>query len=49
MTGIRVDATLIRSFLLPAAMFLLGRWNWSLPSSLWWLPRLEVERGAARP
>jgi putative drug exporter of the RND superfamily len=38
-----IDATIIRSVLLPAAMTLLGRWNWYLPRWLDWLPRLEVE------
>jgi uncharacterized membrane protein YdfJ with MMPL/SSD domain len=38
-----IDATIIRSVLLPAVMHLLGRWNWYLPSWLNWLPRLEVE------
>jgi uncharacterized membrane protein YdfJ with MMPL/SSD domain len=38
-----IDATIIRSVLLPAAMHLLGRWNWYLPRWLAWLPRLEVE------
>ena len=41
-----LDATLIRSVVLPAAMALLGRWNWYLPRWLEWLPRLEVERRA---
>ena len=39
-----IDATVIRSVLLPAAMTLLGRWNWYLPRWLDWLPRLDVER-----
>jgi putative drug exporter of the RND superfamily len=39
-----IDATIIRSVLLPATMHLLGRWNWYLPHSLDWLPRLQVER-----
>ncbi len=43
-----IDATIIRSVVLPAAMKLLGAWNWYLPGWLHWLPRLEVE-GAARP
>jgi RND superfamily putative drug exporter len=43
-----IDATIIRSVLLPAAMHLLGQWNWFLPRWLSWLPRLEVE-GPARP
>ncbi len=38
-----IDATLIRSVLVPAAMKLLGRWNWYLPSWLDWLPHLQVE------
>ena len=42
-----IDATIIRSVLLPAAMTLLGRWNWYLPRWLDWLPRLEVEAPAA--
>jgi RND superfamily putative drug exporter len=41
-----LDATIIRSVILPAAMTLLGRWNWYLPSWLQWLPRIEIE---ARP
>ena len=41
-----IDATIIRSVLLPAAMTLLGRRNWYLPRWLAWLPRLDVE---ARP
>jgi RND superfamily putative drug exporter len=39
-----IDATIIRSVLLPAAMRLLGAWNWYLPRWLEWLPRIEVER-----
>ena len=42
-----IDATIIRSVLLPATMHLLGPWNWYLPSWLNWLPRLQVE-GTAR-
>jgi RND superfamily putative drug exporter len=38
-----LDATLIRSVLVPAAMTLLGPWNWYLPSWLEWLPRISVE------
>jgi RND superfamily putative drug exporter len=38
-----IDATLIRSVLVPAAMQLLGEWNWYLPSSLQWLPHFDVE------
>jgi RND superfamily putative drug exporter len=38
-----VDATLIRMVVVPAAMALLGRWNWYLPTWLSWLPELHVE------
>jgi RND superfamily putative drug exporter len=43
-----IDATVIRSVILPAAMKLLGRWNWYLPTWLNWLPRIEIERGPQR-
>jgi RND superfamily putative drug exporter len=43
-----LDATLVRSVLLPSAMRLLGRWNWYLPSWLTWLPRLQIEAPRAR-
>jgi putative drug exporter of the RND superfamily len=39
-----IDATVIRSVILPAAMRLLGSRNWYLPSWLRWLPDLQVER-----
>jgi RND superfamily putative drug exporter len=42
-----IDATIIRSVLLPAAMRLLGRWNWYLPRWLEWLPRIRVEADAS--
>jgi RND superfamily putative drug exporter len=38
-----LDATVIRSVLLPSVMKLLGPWNWYLPRWLDWLPRLQVE------
>jgi uncharacterized membrane protein YdfJ with MMPL/SSD domain len=38
-----IDATLIRTVLLPASMKLLGNANWYLPSWLDWLPNLHVE------
>jgi RND superfamily putative drug exporter len=40
-----IDATIIRSVLLPAAMKLLGQWNWYLPKWLGWLPDFHVEGG----
>jgi len=38
-----IDATIIRSVLLPASMRLLGQWNWYLPRWLEWLPRIQME------
>ncbi len=40
-----IDATIIRSVVLPATMHLLGRWNWYLPHWLHWLPRMQIEAG----
>jgi uncharacterized membrane protein YdfJ with MMPL/SSD domain len=41
-----IDATIIRSVVLPSAMKLLDDWNWYLPRWLGWLPRLQVESGS---
>jgi RND superfamily putative drug exporter len=41
-----IDATVIRSVLLPSVMKLLGERNWYLPPWLEWLPRLEIEASA---
>ena len=38
-----IDATIVRSVLVPASMKLLGTWNWYLPSWLSWLPDAHVE------
>jgi uncharacterized membrane protein YdfJ with MMPL/SSD domain len=46
--AVLVDATVIRSVLLPSVMTILGRWNWYLPRRLAWLPRLELEGSTAR-
>jgi RND superfamily putative drug exporter len=48
-TAVLIDATIVRAVLLPAAMKLLGDWNWYLPKWLEWLPRLEHERPADAP
>jgi putative drug exporter of the RND superfamily len=42
-----LDATIIRSVLMPSIMKLLGDWNWYLPSWLEWLPDLHVEGARA--
>ena len=44
--AVLIDATIVRAVLLPAAMMLLGDWNWYLPRWLEWLPKLEHERSA---
>ena len=41
--AIFLDATLVRSVLVPASMEMLGRGNWYLPSWLAWLPDVRVE------
>jgi len=41
--AVLVDASVIRSILLPATMTLLGDWNWWLPRFLDWLPRVTIE------
>ncbi len=45
--SILLDATLVRSFLVPASMALLGNLNWYLPAWLRWLPDLRVEGSPA--
>ena len=44
-----LDATIIRSVVLPAALGLLDRRSWYLPRWLEWLPRVEVERPVSAP
>jgi RND superfamily putative drug exporter len=40
--AILIDATVIRSILLPASMKLLGDLNWYLPSWLQWIPDIKM-------
>ena len=47
--AVLLDATLIRTILVPSAMKLLGRWNWYLPSWLEWLPHLSIEGSPQAP
>jgi uncharacterized membrane protein YdfJ with MMPL/SSD domain len=42
-----IDATIVRSVLVPASMKLLGEHNWYLPSWLNWLPDVHVEGHAS--
>ncbi len=46
--AVALDATLVRSVLVPATMKLLGNRNWYLPSWLEWLPEVNIE-GVATP
>jgi uncharacterized membrane protein YdfJ with MMPL/SSD domain len=47
--SVLIDATVIRSVLLPATMKLLGDWNWYLPSWLEWLPRVSTAEPDPEP
>jgi RND superfamily putative drug exporter len=47
--AVLLDATVVRSVLVPATMALLGDRNWYLPSWLRWLPDLRIEGTAAAP
>jgi RND superfamily putative drug exporter len=47
--AILIDATIIRGVLLPAAMKLLGEWNWYLPRWLEWLPRFDHAPAVVEP
>ncbi len=42
-----LDATIVRSILVPASMELLGDRNWYFPKWLEWLPRIQVEGTSA--
>jgi uncharacterized membrane protein YdfJ with MMPL/SSD domain len=45
--GVLVDATVVRAFLVPSLMALLGRWNWWAPRPLRWLyTRAGLSEGA---
>jgi RND superfamily putative drug exporter len=44
-----IDATIVRSVLVPAMMALLGNVNWYLPRWLRWVPDLRIEGATLRP
>jgi RND superfamily putative drug exporter len=46
--AILLDATIVRTVLVPASMELLGDRNWYMPSWLRWLPQIDIE-GKATP
>ena len=41
--AVLIDATIVRSILLPSSMRLLGEWNWWMPRFLDWIPRVTIE------
>ncbi|MDH3260533.1 MAG: MMPL family transporter [Acidimicrobiia bacterium] len=41
--AVLLDATVVRTVLVPASMKLLGAWNWYFPSWLEWIPKVSVE------
>lgn len=41
--AVLLDATVVRSILVPASMRLLGEWNWYFPKWLEWVPNISVE------
>jgi uncharacterized membrane protein YdfJ with MMPL/SSD domain len=47
--AVLIDATIVRGVLLPAAMKLLGDWNWYLPKRLNWLPKISHEGPLPEP
>ena len=47
--AVLIDATIVRGVLLPAAMKLLGDWNWYLPKRLNWLPKVSHEPPVPEP
>jgi uncharacterized membrane protein YdfJ with MMPL/SSD domain len=47
--AVLIDATIVRGVLLPAAMKLLGEWNWYLPKRLRWLPKFSHEGSLPEP
>ena len=47
--AVLLDATIVRSVLLPATMRLLGEWNWWLPRFLRWLPEVTIEGDVDEP
>jgi RND superfamily putative drug exporter len=45
--AVLIDATIIRSILVPAGMKLLGKANWYFPQALVWVPRIGIEGNQA--
>ncbi len=47
--AVLIDATVVRTIIVPAAMELLGERNWYLPRWLRWIPDVSVEGHAYEP
>ena len=47
--AVLIDATIVRTIIVPAAMELLGDWNWYLPRWLRWIPNISVEGHSYEP
>ncbi len=47
--AVLLDATIVRSVLVPASMKLLGARNWYLPRWLEWIPQVNIEGTPAEP
>ena len=47
--AVLIDATVVRTIIVPAAMELLGERNWYLPSWLRWIPDISVEGHGFEP
>ena len=45
--AVAIDATIVRTVIVPAAMTLTGRACWYLPRWLGWLPKVRVDEGEA--
>jgi putative drug exporter of the RND superfamily len=41
--SVLLDATIVRSILVPSLMTMIGRWNWYLPAWLNWMPSVSIE------
>ncbi|MGA7671003.1 MAG: MMPL family transporter [Nitrolancea sp.] len=47
--AVLIDATIVRSILVPSVMTLLGNANWYFPSWLHWLPDVRIDGDLERP
>jgi RND superfamily putative drug exporter len=45
--AVAIDATIVRTVIVPSAMTLTGRACWYLPRWLEWLPRVRVDEAGA--